>query len=296
MTLKLNDEAKALKKTITDLAQQATPQMLEPLGVGVDTAAADSSSWSATIPNASSGSNGPSGLPHLPNTADGDINRPKHQHAGLDRERTWDDNTTIANHESLTLRALIDHDAECRDMKWTIAAYESPVSERLWHATATATTPVEIVRTLLNSLASDYVWGAGPATGVSETEIAEATRPLTDAGWKQIVEGRWIRWEAPGEDAAGVQFDAFAAQKPNSPLPTWTVWGGNAVHQPTWALHFSPYTPAAVLQDLIFELAEGQGRRQVPAATTPRLAMLTPQAPAPAPPGQAPAAVSTQTR
>ncbi|MEH0658514.1 DUF317 domain-containing protein [Streptomyces turgidiscabies] len=213
-----------------------------------------------------------------------------------EKYRTWDDNTTIANHESLTLRALIDHDAECRDMKWTIAAYESPVSERLWHATATATTPVEIVRTLLNSLASDYVWGAGPATVVSETEIAEATRPLSDAGWKQTVEGRWIRWEAPGEDAAGVQFDAFAAQKPNSSLPTWTVWGGNAVHQPTWALHLSPYTPAAVLQDLTCELAEGQGHRQVPAAATPRRAMLTPQAPAPAPPGQAPAAVSTQTR
>ncbi|MEU3616831.1 DUF317 domain-containing protein [Streptomyces sp. NPDC006872] len=209
-----------------------------------------------------------------------------------EKYRTWGDNTTIVNHESLTLRALIDHDAECRDMKWTIAAYESPVSERLWHATATATTPVEIVRTLLNSLASDYVRDAGPATGVSETEIAEATRPLTDAGWKHTVEGRWIRWEAPGEDAAGVQFDAFAAQKPNSPLPTWTAWGGNTIHQPTWALHFSPHTPAAVLQDLTCELAEGQGRRKVPAATTPRVAMLTPT---PAPPRPASAAVSTQT-
>ncbi|MFF0201954.1 DUF317 domain-containing protein [Streptomyces sp. NPDC005017] len=94
-----------------------------------------------------------------------------------------------------------------------------------------------------------------------------------------------MRWEAPGEDAVGVQFDAFAAQKRNSPLPTWTVWGGNAVHQPTWALHFSPYTPAAVLQDLTFELAEGQARRQVPAATTSRPAMLTTQAQASAPPG-----------
>ncbi|MDX2681474.1 hypothetical protein [Streptomyces soliscabiei] len=54
------------------------------------------------------------------------------QHARLDRERTWYDNTTIANHESLTLRILFDHEAGPRNATWTLAAYESPVSERMW--------------------------------------------------------------------------------------------------------------------------------------------------------------------
>ncbi|MEV0372501.1 hypothetical protein AB0I10_22165 [Streptomyces sp. NPDC050636] len=68
--------------------------------------------------------------------------------------------------------------------------------------------------------------------------IAEATRPLADADWPQTVEGRWIQWTPADDNDAGVQFDAFAAQKHNSPLPTWTVWGGNTLHQPTWALRF----------------------------------------------------------
>ncbi|WP_228039857.1 DUF317 domain-containing protein [Streptomyces chromofuscus] len=187
-----------------------------------------------------------------------------------EKYRTWDDNTTIASHESLTLRALFDHDAESRDTKWTIAAYESPVSGRLWHATATATTPVQIVRTLLNALASGDAWGSGPATSVFETTIAEATRPLADAGWKGTIDGRWIRWEAAGGEAAGVLFDAFAAQKPHSLLPTWTVWGGNAADRPTWAIQLSPKTPAELLHDITFELAHGQGvRHALPVPTRP---------------------------
>ncbi|MER5820733.1 DUF317 domain-containing protein [Streptomyces mirabilis] len=89
-------------------------------------------------------------------------------------------------------------------------------------------------------------------------------------------DGRWIQWKAPDDEPAGVQFDAFAAQKSHRLLPTWTMWGGNDVHQPTWALHFSANTPAAVLQDLAFELAEGQRHRQVPAPHTPRPAQVTP--------------------
>ncbi|WP_215449415.1 DUF317 domain-containing protein [Streptomyces sp. ATCC 21386] len=213
-----------------------------------------------------------------------------------EKYRTWSDETTHAVHESLTLRAEFVHETGPRDTNWTLAAYESPVGERLWYATVTASTPVEIVRTLLGTLASGTAWEMAVGSQVSEKTITKATSPLVSAGWEHTVDGRWIRWEAPGEDAAGVQFDAFAAQKRNSPLPTWTVWGGGAVHQPTWALHFSPYTPAAVLQDLTFELAEGQGRRQVPAATTSRPAMLTTPAQAPASPGRAPAADSTRTR
>ncbi|WP_052230204.1 DUF317 domain-containing protein [Streptomyces sp. CT34] len=198
------------------------------------------------------------------------------------RWRTWDENTSIANHESLTLRALFDHDAEGRDIKWTLAAYETPVSDLLWHGTATASTPAEIVSTLLNSLATENAWGRGPSTRVTETTIAEATRPLADAGWKHTIDGRYIMWEAPGAEAAGVQFDAFAAQQTNSPLPTWTVWGGHAVHQPSWALQLSAQAPAALLQDITFEVAEGNGQRRVRPTAPDGPALRATQAPAPA--------------
>ncbi|MEI5100886.1 DUF317 domain-containing protein [Streptomyces sp. PmtG] len=206
-----------------------------------------------------------------------------------ERYRTWEDWTTVANHESLTMRALFDHDAQGRDIKWTFAAYESPVGDLLWHARATASTPAEIVSALLDTLATENAWGRSlfPTTA---SDITEATSPLIDAGWKHTIDGRHITWEAPGPRAGGVQFDAFAAQQTNSSLPTWTIWGGHAVHQPHWSLQLSAHTPAALVQHVTFEMAEGRGVRLAHPTPPDKPAPHTSQAPAPvaAPPPVAP--------
>ncbi|MER5302869.1 DUF317 domain-containing protein [Streptomyces lasiicapitis] len=77
-----------------------------------------------------------------------------------------------------------------------------------------------------------------------------------------------------------MQFDAFAAQQANSPLPTWTVWGGHAVHQPDWAMQLSANTPAALVQHVTFEMAEGQGRQLMRPATPAGAALRTTPVPA----------------
>lgn len=72
---------------------------------------------------------------------------------------------------------------------------------------------------MLGSAANESV--SGPAAGLTETTITQATRPLADAGWKQTIEGRHIRWEAPAVEATGIQAvraldgasdDSFASQ------------------------------------------------------------------------------------
>lgn len=93
--------------------------------------------------------------------------------------------------------------------------------------------------------------------------------------------------EPAQREAAGVQFDAFAAHTRGSTLPTWVIWGGNVFHQTAWSLQFSPYTPVGLLQDVTVELAEGQGTRHVP-ATTRSEARLSAQPPAPAQPPHLP--------
>ncbi|MFJ9029688.1 DUF317 domain-containing protein [Streptomyces sp. NPDC102274] len=106
-----------------------------------------------------------------------------------------------------------------------------------------------------------------------------------DAGWPQTIDGRWIRWTAPQGESASVHFDSFAANaRPDTPLPTWTIWGGNHIDRPDWTLRFSTHAPAELLQDLTFELALGQGVQQVPARTLPRPARLAEQAPPYVPP------------
>lgn len=182
------------------------------------------------------------------------------------------DETTIASHESLTLRVEFLHQARHGDNAWTIAAYESPVGERLWHASATPTTPVEIMRTVLESLSTEDAWGQGTETPVKEERLAEASRPLEDVGWPLDVGSRLIDWTAPTtEIGAGLRFDTFVQQ--GSVLPAWTVWGGNTADSPTWAIRLSTHAPTALIQDITFELAYAQGHRQPrhTAATAPHL-------------------------
>ncbi len=144
------------------------------------------------------------------------------QHARLDRERTWSDDTTHVIHESQTLRIERIHEPHPHEPAWTVAAYETPVSDRMWHLTATGTTPAPVLQTLMHHLAEGDAWDTAVGSPVHEKTVTAATKPLTHAGWKHTVDGRWIRWTNPSADA-GIQFDAFAAQQQNSTLATWTI-------------------------------------------------------------------------
>ncbi|MEU0248351.1 DUF317 domain-containing protein [Streptomyces sp. NPDC006235] len=117
-----------------------------------------------------------------------------------------------------------------------------------------------MLQTLLHHLAEGDGWDTAIGSPVNKKTVSAATKPLTDAGWKHTVDGRWIRWTTPSGDA-GIQFDAFAAQQPNSTLVTWTLWAGPSIDRPTWAVTASPYTPSLLLADLAETLAHGTGPR-----------------------------------
>ncbi|MEU8784801.1 DUF317 domain-containing protein [Streptomyces sp. NPDC048637] len=212
------------------------------------------------------------------------------QHAELDRGRTWSDDTTHDIHESQTLHIERIHEAPAHETAWVVAAYETPVSDRMWHLTATGAAPAPVLQELLDHLADGDRWDTAVGGDLDEKSVTAATRPLVEAGWKHRIDGRWMRWTNLSEDA-GVQFDAFAAQKPSSPLATWTIWAGPSVDQPTWALHASPHAPASMIASLATELAHGTGtrcplppgaRRQPPQRTTtlPAAAPTGPRLPA----------------
>ncbi|MFI7356079.1 DUF317 domain-containing protein [Streptomyces avidinii] len=185
-----------------------------------------------------------------------------------EKYRTWSDGTTIANHESLTLRAEFDHDARHRsDIAWTIAAYESPVGERLWHATAGPTTPALLVRALLESLTTTDPWDQ------------PATEDLDEAGWSQTASTRQVYWQAPN-GSASLEHDPYAAKHPHSGLPEWTAYGGTDRNRPVWAIQLSPATPPDVLGALAFELASGGTRPPAaPLPARPQASLATPAVP-----------------
>ncbi|MFJ1656781.1 DUF317 domain-containing protein [Streptomyces sp. NPDC088337] len=181
-------------------------------------------------------------------------------HGEFEKWRTWSDDTTHAIHESQTLRIERVHEAHPRETAWTVAAYETPVSDRMWHLTATGATPAPVLQTLLHNLAEGDAWDTAIGSPVDEKTVTASTKPLTDAGWKHILDGRWIRWTNLSEDV-GIQFDAFAAQKSSGPLATWTIWAGPSIDHPTWTITASPYTPSSLLADLSENLAHGTGPR-----------------------------------
>jgi hypothetical protein len=208
------------------------------------------------------------------------------EHGDWEKWRTWSDETTHAIHESQTLRIELVHEAHPRDTAWTVAAYETPVSDRMWHLTATGTTPTPVLQTLLTHLADGDGWDTAIGSPLTDKTVTAATKPLMDASWTHTVDGRWIRWTNLSKDA-GVQFDAFAAQKPNSTLATWTIWAGPTIDQPNWSLHASPYAPASIIADITSELAHGTGTRCQPRFGAPQLTVTLPAAPPTVPRPQA---------
>jgi hypothetical protein len=194
-------------------------------------------------------------------------------HSEWEKWRTWSDETTHAIHESQTLRIERVHETPAHETAWTVAAYETPVSDRMWVLTATGATPAPMLEELLNHLAEGDGWDAAISAPVDEKMVTVATQPLSDAGWKHTMDGRWIRWKSPTGDA-GVQFDAFTAQHPSHNLATWTVWAGPGPDRPTWALTASPHTPSSLLADLSEALAHKTGTRHPQTGTPERRTSL----------------------
>ncbi|MFH8931088.1 DUF317 domain-containing protein [Streptomyces pristinaespiralis] len=194
-------------------------------------------------------------------------------HGDWEKWRTWSDETTHAIHESQTLRIERVHEAHPCETAWTIAAYETPVSDRMWVLTATAATPAPVLQELLDHLADGDGWDTAVGAPVDEKTVAAATQPLSDAGWKHTVDGRWIGWTSPARDA-GVRFDAFAAQNRSQNLATWIVWAGPGPDRPTWALTASPHTPGSLLSDLSETLAHVTGTRHPQTAGRERRTIL----------------------
>lgn len=131
------------------------------------------------------------------------------QQAELDRERTWSDDTTHAIHESQTLRIERVHDTRAHETAWTVAAYETPVSDRMWVLTATGNPRSGAAGSAYPPRRRRLLGHRRRRPGGRE-DGHRSNQPLSDAGWKHTVDGRWIRWTS-SDGAAGVHFDALDA-------------------------------------------------------------------------------------
>ncbi|WP_328764328.1 DUF317 domain-containing protein [Streptomyces sp. NBC_00272] len=160
--------------------------------------------------------------------------------AEWEKYRTWDDDTTVSNHESLTVRAEFDHEARHRtDTAWTLAAYNGPVGERIWHATVTAATPVAFVHAVLESASS---------TGAPLAD-SSPHGPLREADWTTASHPGGTTWRAPNRS---ITFEHL----PHATDDQWIVYGGNDPNRHAWAIRLSAGAPEYILAELTSTAAE----------------------------------------
>lgn len=196
-------------------------------------------------------------------------------HHEWDKHHQWPAEATYALHDSLTLRVELyhGHDPGPRDEMWTLAAYESPVGDRLWHATATAGTPAGVITTLLASLTDEHDWSSTPWAASTAGLDRKPALPLADYRWEQTATETGTVWTSP-DGGCRLQRDQSR----------WEAQGNQS-----WTVRFSRHTPPEIIQQLVFELAEGQGPRlgtphaphpptscPVPAAVPPASGVNTP--------------------
>ncbi|WP_282695219.1 DUF317 domain-containing protein [Streptomyces sp. CC208A] len=189
----------------------------------------------------------------------------------FDQERQWEryrpfDETTIASHESLTVRVEFDHEARHRtDVAWTIAEYDGPVGERLWHATVTAGTPIPLIRAMLQYLDAPPLTTAGHPDDV-----------FHDAAWHPARHPARTTWAAPDRT---IVFEST----PHAVADRWLLYGGEDLDRAAWTIHLS----AGVPHPLLAQLAE------TAANLFPSPTRLSPR-PLPAPTRGLPAALPAQ--
>ncbi|MFD6076896.1 DUF317 domain-containing protein [Streptomyces hydrogenans] len=180
----------------------------------------------------------------------------------FDEDRQWEryrpfDETTIASHESLTVRAEFDHEARHRtDVAWTIAEYDGPVGERLWHATLTAGTPVPLIRTILQHL------DAPPLSTADHPDNV-----LHGAAWHPASHPARTTWTAPDRT---ITFEST----PHATADRWALYGGEGLDRASWTIRLSAGVPHALLAELV-----GTAADLLPSPTQPSPRPL----PAPAP-------------
>ncbi|MER6190196.1 DUF317 domain-containing protein [Streptomyces cyaneofuscatus] len=168
-------------------------------------------------------------------------------HPEWDKHHQWPAEATYALHESLTLRVELyhGHDLGPRDEMWTLAAYESPVGDRLWHATATAGTPAGVITTLLASLTDEHGWSSTRWAASTAHPDRKPALPLADYSWEETATETGTVWTSP-DGGCLLQRDPS---------------GWNAQGNQSWTVRFSQHTPREIIQQVVFELAEGHGPR-----------------------------------
>ncbi|THA40943.1 DUF317 domain-containing protein [Streptomyces sp. A1547] len=162
----------------------------------------------------------------------------------FDQERQWEkyrafDETTIASHESLTVRVEFDHEARHHtDVAWTIAEYDGPVGERIWHATLTAGTPLPLIHTMLQYLDAPPLVTPGDPNDV-----------LHSAAWHPASHPARTTWTTPGR---AIVFEST----PHATADRWMLYGGEDLGRAAWTMRLSAGVPEGLLAQLASAAAD----------------------------------------
>ncbi|WP_055590516.1 DUF317 domain-containing protein [Peterkaempfera griseoplana] len=187
-------------------------------------------------------------------------------HPDWSRYRPGAGETTVAVSDCLLGRIQLDHEPDSRGIRWTIAAYTSPVGERSWKAEFDTRTPHEVVLVVACQLAFAL---AQPAPAQRDSALWGSDRlpalltRAAEAGW------RWRDTAADDETAlqapdgtAGLTLreghERITGFEDSDGLPVaCTLWAGPADRPDRqWKGTFTAATPTTLLAAALSELTD----------------------------------------
>ncbi|MFF2657403.1 DUF317 domain-containing protein [Kitasatospora sp. NPDC058032] len=169
--------------------------------------------------------------------------------------------TTVAVHEDLCARIQLDHEPALNGPRWTIAVYDSPVSNLSWHADFDVLTPHEIPLSVASSLS--YALGHGSLARRDQAQWGSRptrevlARDLRESGWQDVSTENQMEFRSPDGLAGLVRWDGGAHHRspagPDAPAPV-KLWGGTGDQQ--WQATFTAAAPTLLITEALAELTE----------------------------------------
>ncbi|KQV20959.1 MULTISPECIES: DUF317 domain-containing protein [unclassified Kitasatospora] len=208
------------------------------------------------------------------NTAFGDFLA---EHQGWARYSCDGGDTSVAISNCLTSRIQLAYEPGHRDVRWTVAGYESPVGERAWNATFDLATPYEIPLSVAETFSYVLAYSSEFAReealwGRVDTRAA-LLRHLGESDWQDVSSPDAMAFQACDGTAGLTRWDrgAYAADPagPDSSAGV-TLWGRGPAEAADggWKAHFSEHAPTrlitAALDHLTDPQAELRRRAEIP--------------------------------
>ncbi|GJF32666.1 hypothetical protein KNE206_53660 [Kitasatospora sp. NE20-6] len=183
------------------------------------------------------------------------------EHPGWSLHRPGAGEQPIAVSECLTGRVLLDHEPGYSRIRWTVAAYDSPIGDRAWRADFDTHTPHEVALAVAEafSYAQRYTGVAWEEAHWGLVALRTAlVAQMREADWQDVSTHEQMAYRSPDGTAGLIRQDRGAYHTDpdgDDELSTVILWGQPPGGQ-RWQATFSTEAPTRMIAAALDHLTD----------------------------------------